>query len=142
MVEKTLKELKPKRCFGFDRVPLVFLKDGASELSGVVTKLMFKIFEGEKTPKQWKIARILPLFKKGDKDKTENYRPISNLCSMIKFYKKILLHRLQEIQKKENVDLTGNCQHGFKRNFRTETACLEIQTKLLNACDNGGFCFP
>jgi hypothetical protein len=33
LVEKTLKELKPKRCFGFYRVPLVFLKDGASELS-------------------------------------------------------------------------------------------------------------
>jgi hypothetical protein len=65
--EKTLKELKPKRCFGFDRVPLVFLKDGASELSEVVTKLMFKILEEEKTPEQWKVARILPLFKKGDK---------------------------------------------------------------------------
>ncbi len=44
------KTLKPKRCFGFDRVPLVFLKDGASELSEVVTKLMFKILEEEKTP--------------------------------------------------------------------------------------------
>jgi hypothetical protein len=77
---------------------LVFLKDGASELSEVVTKLMFKILEEEKTPKQWKVARILPLFKKGDKEKTENYRPISNLCSMTKVYKKLLLHLFQEIQ--------------------------------------------
>jgi len=66
LVEKTLKELKPKRCFGFDRVLLVFLKGSASELSEVVTKL-FKIIEEEKTPEQWKVARILPLFKKGDK---------------------------------------------------------------------------
>ena len=73
LVEKTVKELKPKRCFGFDRVPLVFLKDGASELSEVVTKLMFKIFEEEKTPEQWEVARILPLFKKGDKEKTEKF---------------------------------------------------------------------
>ncbi len=42
LVGKTLKKLKPKRCFGFDRVPLVFLKDGASELSEVVTKLKKK----------------------------------------------------------------------------------------------------
>jgi hypothetical protein len=28
---------------------------------------MFKILEEEKTPEQWKVARILPLFKKGDK---------------------------------------------------------------------------
>ena len=52
---------------------------------------------------------------------------------MTKVYKKLLLPRFQEIQEKENVDLTG------KRNFSTETACLEIQTKLSNACDSGGF---
>ncbi len=81
-------------------VPLVILKDGASELSIVFTKLMFKILEEEKTPKQWKVARILPLFKKGDKEKTENNRPINNLCSMTKVYEKNLLHRFQEIQEK------------------------------------------
>jgi hypothetical protein len=58
---------------------------------------------------------------------------------MTKVYKKLLLHWFQKIQGKENVDLTGNCQHGFKRNFSIETACLEIQTKLSNACDSGGF---
>jgi hypothetical protein len=57
---------------------------------------------------------------------------------MIKVYKKPLLHRFQEIQEKENVDLTGNYQHGFKRNFSTQADCLEIQTKLSNACDSGG----
>jgi hypothetical protein len=52
-------------------------------------------------------------------------------------YEKLLLHRFQEIQEKEKTDLTGSCQHGFKKNFSIETACLEIQTKLSNACDNG-----
>jgi hypothetical protein len=40
LVEKTLRELKPKHCFGFDRVFLEFLRDNASELSEVITKLM------------------------------------------------------------------------------------------------------
>ncbi len=99
----------------------------------------FKILEEEKTPEQWKVARILPLFKKGDKEKTENYRPISNLYSITKVYEKPLLHWFQKIQEKENVDLTDNSKHGFKKNFSTESACLEIQTKLSNACDSGGF---
>jgi hypothetical protein len=43
---------------------LVFLKDGASELSEVVTKLMIKILEEEKTPEQWKVARIIASFLK------------------------------------------------------------------------------
>ena len=98
-----------------------------------------KVLEEGKTPEQWKVARIIPLFKKGEKEKTENYRPISNLCSITKVYERLLLHRFEEIQEKERVDLTGSSQHGFKKNFSTETACLEIQTKLSNACDSGNY---
>jgi hypothetical protein len=63
-LKKTLRDLKPKRCFSFDRVLLVFLRDNASELSEIITKLLLKVLEEEKTPEQWKVARILPLFKK------------------------------------------------------------------------------
>ena len=115
-MEKTLKKLKPKRCFGFDRIPLVFLKDGASELVGVVKELLEKISEEKKTPDQWKVARILPLFKKGDKEKIENYRPISKLTSITKIFEKVLLHPFQEIQEKKNIDLTSSSQDGFKKN--------------------------
>ena len=83
------------------------------------------------------MARILPLLKKGDKAKTENYCPISNLSSITKVFEIVLLHRFQKIQEKEKIDLSGNSQHGFKKNFSIETACLEIQTKLSNACDDG-----
>ena len=108
--QKNSKELEPK-CFGFDRVFLVFLKDGASELCVIVTTLMFKIFEEERTPEQWKVARIYPFFKKRDKEKK------SNLCSFTKVYEKLLLHWFQKIQEKENVDLKGRSQYGFKKNF-------------------------
>jgi hypothetical protein len=73
LVEKTLRDLKPKRCFGFERVFLVFLRDVASELSEIITKLMIKVLKEEKTSEQCKVARILPLFKKRKKEKTENY---------------------------------------------------------------------
>jgi len=45
---------------------LVFLSHGALELG----ELMLKVLEEEKTPEQWKLARIFPLFKKGKKEKT------------------------------------------------------------------------
>ena len=72
-------------------------------------------------------------------EKIENYRPISNLSSITKVFEKVLLHRIQEIQEKEKIDLTSSSQHGFKKNFSTETACLKIQTKLSNACDDGKY---
>jgi hypothetical protein len=67
LVEKTLKKLKPKCCFGFDRVPLVFLKDGASELSEVVIKLMFLI--KKKTLNNKKLQEYCLFLKKETKKK-------------------------------------------------------------------------
>jgi hypothetical protein len=40
-------------------------------------------------------------------------------------------------KKKKTISLEKTDQHGFKKNFSTEIACLEIQTKLSNACDSG-----
>jgi hypothetical protein len=120
-------------------VPLIYLKDGAAELSDIITVLIKKIIQERRTPEQWKVARIVPLFKKGDKKQIQNYRPISNLCSITKVYERLILQRLDFIQEQEKVDLTGTSQHGFKKNFSTETACLEIQSKIARACDGGKF---
>jgi hypothetical protein len=46
---------------------------------------MLKILEEEQTPEQWKVARIFFLFKKGEKEKTENY------CPLFQVYEKLLL---------------------------------------------------
>jgi hypothetical protein len=64
------------------------LKNGAKILEPTITELM-KVFEGKRVPEQWKIARILPLLKKGNKEKIGNYRPISTqMCSMSKIYER------------------------------------------------------
>ena len=105
-----MKDLPAKRCYGFVKIFLIFLKDGAELLQPVLTDWMIKIFE-KKAPEQWKIARILPLHKKGKKDEMCNYRPISNLCSMSKIYEKLILMRITEIKKIESADLTGDSQY-------------------------------
>ncbi len=56
-----------------------------------------------------------PLPKKGKKEELENYRPIGNLCSITKVYEKLILLRLEEIEKENGIDLTGFEQHGFKK---------------------------
>jgi hypothetical protein len=41
-------------------------------------------------PTQWKIASVLPLFKKGDKSLISNYRPISLLSAVGKVFERIV----------------------------------------------------
>ena len=74
-------------------------------------------------------------FQKGDKNKIENYRPILNLCSCSKIFEKLILLRIQSLEKTHNLDLTGKSQHGFKRKHSTATAGLQIQSLIARATD-------
>ena len=50
-------------------------------------KLCFKCGE---IPDDWKIANVIPLRKKGAKDKVENYRPVSLTSIVSEIYEKIV----------------------------------------------------
>ena len=134
-VAECLKELKTKNCEGFDRIPLRILKDGAEILCKPLSVLFEKIYNSKQIPVQWKVAKIIPLHKKGSKMNIENYRPISNLCSVSKIFEKLILKRLEEIGEENGINLTGEQQHGFKKNRSTITAGLTLQSILANALD-------
>jgi hypothetical protein len=134
-VEECLKNLKSKNCEGPDRLPLRILKDGATVLSRPLSVLFHKIYERKEIPEQWKVSKVIPLHKKGKKEDIENYRPISNLCSITKVFEKLILLRLEEIEKENGIDLTGYEQHGFKKKRSTITAGLTIQSIIAREMD-------
>ena len=138
-VVECLKELKTKNCEGYDGIPLRIFKEGASILGKPLAVLFNKIYEQKQIPEQWKVAKIIPLHKKGDKEDINNYRPISNLCSISKVFEKLLLKRFEEIEKENNMNLTGEEQHGFKKNRSTITASLILQSLIARELDNNGY---
>ena len=135
LVHKIMMNLKHKPCFGSDRIPLKVLRDGVGFLAHPILRLMNLIYEQIHVPEQWKVSRIIPLHKKGPRTNIENYRPISNLCSTSKIFEKAILSRLMDIEKENNVDLTGSKQHGYKKKKTTITAALSLQTQIAKACD-------
>ena len=139
IVLKVFESLKEKNCHGFDRIPLRILRDGAVPLSKPYTILFKTIISQCNIPEQWKTARIIPLHKKGDKEKVENYRPISNLCSPSKAFEKRLLQDLQKRESLNNVDLTHINQHGFKKQRSTITAAMSIQSKLAQLLEDNNY---
>ena len=139
IVSKILVSLKEKNCHGFDRIPLRILRDGSMLLSTPYTKLFKAVISQCKVPEQWKTARIIPLHKKGDKEKVENYRPISNLCAPSKVFEKLLLQDLLKRETLSNVDLTNTSQHGFKKERSTVTAAMTIQSKLAQLLENNNY---
>ncbi len=127
------KILKPKKSSGIDGIPMCVIKDTEPYLRGLYVQLFNAAVK--KIPKEWKLAKIIPLHKKGNKTDVTNYRPISNLCSISKFFEKILLRRINE---DANVD--GIHQHGFREKHGTATAVLDLQRIIAEHLDQKQEC--
>ena len=104
-----------------------------------MANLFNEIYHSCKVPDQWKVAKIIPTFKKGNKCQIENYRPIANLCSASKIFEKLILKQIQYFENTNKLDLTGRQQHGFKRKKSTATAGALLQSLIARAADNNCF---
>ena len=84
-VAKLLKDLNPHKAAGPDNVAPTILKECAKELSLPLSLLFQASLKQGSVPSDWKSAMITPLFKKGDRSKASNYRPVSltSICSKI-----------------------------------------------------------
>ena len=71
-------------------------------------------------PVELKIARVVPLFKAGDKSIFSNYRPISVLPSFSKILEKLVYNRLIDYLSKYKI-LSDN-QFGSRKQHSTEYA--------------------
>ena len=45
---------------------------------------------------EWKLANVVPVYKKDETDHVENYRPISLLCIISKVLKRCVLNRIHD----------------------------------------------
>ena len=138
-VRACLDSLKPKTCEGYDRIPVRILYDARNLLAPPLTTLFRKIYEQKSIPDQWKISKIIPLHKKGNKNQIENYRPIANLCCASKIFEKLILKQIHYLESTNGLDFTGKQQHGFKRNKSTATAGLLLQSIIARAADDNNF---
>ena len=85
-------------------------------------------------PDKLKIAKVVPIFKKGDRALTNNYRPISLLPVISKVIEKIIYNQLSLYF--ESNKLFSDSQYGFRPNHSTEQATLELTDKIISAMYN------
>ena len=73
MIAKKIKKMKDNKSPGVDGIPPKLLMEIVEEIS---TPLNLSLEEGI-VPTEWKEANITRPFKKGSRNKPENYRPVS-----------------------------------------------------------------
>jgi retron-type reverse transcriptase len=84
-----------------------------------------------------KIALVTPIFKGNERNRFENYRPISVLNYFSKLLEKLMAARLTKFIEKNNV--LSKHQYGFRKNRSTELAVLDFTDKITKAIDEGKF---
>lgn len=88
-------------------------------------------------PDEMKIAKIIPLYKSGDKSKFNNYRPVSLLPQLSKVLEKAFEKRL--VQFLDSHKVLNEYQFGFRKARSTEMALLQLIEEATNALDNKQF---
>ena len=89
-------------------IPIKLLKILKKLLSSPLEYLYNYSFSIGKVPCKFKNARVIPVYKKGNKTIMANYRPISLLSVFNKIMEKLMYNRLTEFFQKDDVFLQGN----------------------------------
>ena len=120
---------------GWDSLPTHILKPFLADYIKPLTYLINKSFETGIFPDELKIAKIVPIFKSGDKTLVSNYRPISVLSFFSKIFETILYNHLIEFIEKH--DLLYKFQFGFRKQFSTSHAIISLVDKIHEALNSG-----
>jgi len=81
------------------------------------------LMEG-RLPEDWKIATIIPIFKKGVRTDPGNYRPVSLTSVPYKLMERVLRSRILEAVERNNP--LRKEQHGFRKGRSCLTDLLEV----------------
>jgi len=76
-VKKAIRNLKNNKAAGTDGIYPELIKYRGDKLLNRMYELVRQIWEEERIPEEWKETIIVPVYKRGDRDRRENYRGIA-----------------------------------------------------------------
>ena len=123
-VAKILKNMKNKKSTGEDGISNEMLKCCSPMIEPHIATLFNNCIEDGIFPDCFKTAKVIPLYKKGDRKDPGNYRPISLLSSLSKIFEKLLHKRMM------NFCESNNLLHGAQFGFRSKMSCVHAITTV------------
>ena len=134
ITNKIIDSLCNKKSSGFDKVSQYLLKTVKESVTNSLTKLINVSISKQVYPSSLKTAKVIPIFKGGDKTNPSNYRPISLLSSFNKIFEKTL--QINLIKFVEKHDILYCKQFGFRKYHSTTDALMATHDYIIS-CLNG-----
>ena len=121
-----LIKLDPKKATPQEAIPPKILQENADLFSSPLTAFFNKLVVESTFPDELKLANISSLYKKDDRMRKQNYRPISLLQAISKIFDRIIYNQLIDYLSAFLSPLLG----GFRKGCSTERVLLNF----LQAC--------
>ena len=122
-VYQLLSTLSSAKATGLDKISSKLIKLSAPIVCDTLTYIFNQSITHCIFPNEWKMARVIPIFKNGKRNLPGNYRPISILPSISKIMERILHTQLYKYL--TDNDILSDRQFGFRKNRSTTTALLD-----------------
>ena len=118
-VLKLLQNININKATGPDNIPNQVLKECAGELAPAVKCIFQASLDSGLLPEDWTNANDSPIFKKGDRHRAENYRPVSLTSVLSKLLEHIVCRSI--VQHLEDNDILTSKNHCFRSGYSCET---------------------
>ena len=135
-VKEQMIKLKHDKSPGPDGIHPCILSLCADEMAKPMFIIYKKSLEEGRLPREWKTARVVPIFKKGSKKSPGNYRPVSLTSIPCKMMEALI--RKSILKHAEDLELLSKDQHGFMKGRSCLTNLLETFEEVTAMVDEGG----
>jgi hypothetical protein len=113
-----LNQIKSKNSPGLDGISTRSLKDATNIIAGPLVNIFNVSFQRAIFPNDWKLAKVTPVFKEGNKADCGNYRPISVISVVAKLFEKLVYQQLRSFMTLNNILVEQ--QFGFRPQHSTD----------------------
>jgi hypothetical protein len=127
--------LDPMKACGPDGISPRLLKECADELGSALTLLFQTSLNTGVVPADWRTAFISPVFKKGERYKAENYRPISLTSIPCKVMEHIVVSAVMGFAEEQTILCSE--QHGFRKAHSCESQLTGFVDEAAEALERG-----
>ena len=134
-VSEIVAGLKNSKSTGMDYIDTWIVKLVATEILPAITHIVNLSITEAAFPSPWKIAKIVPLLKKGDPLIAKNYRPVALLPIFSKILERAVF--LQLVEYLETNHLLNPNHHGCRQGHNTATALLQMYDQWLEEVEAG-----
>ena len=134
-VMSRLMGLKANKSPGPDGLHPRVLKEVAQEIADALVIIFQCSLDSGSVPEDWRVANVIPIFKKGGKEKTENYRPVSLTSVVGKMLESIIKDEM--VAYLDGSNRIRPSQHGFTKGKSCLTNLLEFFESVTRMLDEG-----